>query len=138
MTDASFTLVPIGWVSSPLVDRQAAPRQGDEGAPDCFLVFEEAVIPALAGVGPEADFLVLTWLHQAQRAVLQTHPRSDMSRPLEGVFNTRSPDRPNPIGLHRVRVLAVDGNRVQVANLEAIDGTPILDVKPVLGDISDR
>jgi tRNA-Thr(GGU) m(6)t(6)A37 methyltransferase TsaA len=138
VTDASFTLVPIGWVSSPLVDRQAAPRQGDEGAPDCFLVFEEAVIPALAGVGPEADFLVLTWLHQAQRAVLQTHPRSDMSRPLEGVFNTRSPDRPNPIGLHRVRVLAVDGNRVQVANLEAIDGTPILDVKPVLGDISDR
>ena len=138
MTDASFTLVPIGWVSSRLVDRQAAPRQGDEGAPDCFLVFEEAVIPALAGVGPEADFLVLTWLHQAQRAVLQTHPRSDMSRPLEGVFNTRSPDRPNPIGLHRVRVLAVDGNRVQVANLEAIDGTPILDVKPVLGDISDR
>lgn len=138
MTDASFTLVPIGWVSSALVDRQAAPRQGDEGAPDCFLVFEEAVIPALAGVGPEADFLVLTWLHQAQRAVLQTHPRSDMSRPLEGVFNTRSPDRPNPIGLHRVRVLAVDGNRVQVANLEAIDGTPILDVKPVLGDISDR
>ena len=138
MTDASFTLVPIGWVSSPLVDQQAAPRQGDEGAPNCFLVFEEAVIPALAGVGPEADFLVLTWLHQAQRAVLQTHPRSDMSRPLEGVFNTRSPDRPNPIGLHRVRVLAVDGNRVQVANLEAIDGTPILDVKPVLGDISDR
>ena len=138
MTDSSFTLVPIGWVSSLLVDRQAAPRQGDEGAPDCFLVFEEAVIPALAGVGPEEDFLVLTWLHQAQRDVLQTHPRSDMSRPLEGVFNTRSPDRPNPIGLHRVRVLAVDGNRVQVANLEAIDGTPILDVKPVLGDISDR
>jgi tRNA-Thr(GGU) m(6)t(6)A37 methyltransferase TsaA len=131
VTDASFTLVPIGWVSSPLVDRQAAPRQGDEGAPDCFLVFEEAVIPALAGVGPEEDFLVLTWLHQAQRDVLETHP-------LEGVFNTRSPDRPNPIGLHRVRVLAIDGNRVHVANLEAIDGTPILDVKPVLGDISDR
>jgi tRNA-Thr(GGU) m(6)t(6)A37 methyltransferase TsaA len=138
VTDSSFTLVPIGWVSSPLVDRQAAPRQGDEGAPDCFLVFEQAVIPALAGVEPEEDFLVLTWLHQALRDVLQTHPRSDMSRPLEGVFNTRSPDRPNPIGLHRVRVLAVDGNRVQVANLEAIDGTPILDVKPVLGDISDR
>jgi tRNA-Thr(GGU) m(6)t(6)A37 methyltransferase TsaA len=138
VTDSSFTLVPIGWVSSPLVDRQAAPRQGDEGAPDCFLVFEEAVTPALAGVGPEEDFLVLTWLHQAQRDVLRTHPRSDMSRPQEGVFNTRSPDRPNPIGLHRVRVLAVDGNRVQVANLEAIDGTPILDVKPVLGDISDR
>ena len=125
-------------MSSPLVDRQAAPRQGDEGAPDCFLVFEEAVTPALAGVGPEEDFLVLTWLHQAHRDVLRTHPRSDMSRPQEGVFNTRSPDRPNPIGLHRVRVLAVDGNRVQVANLEAIDGTPILDVKPVLGDISDR
>ena len=138
MTDSAFTLVPIGWVSSPLVDRGAAPRQGDEGAPDCVLVFEEAVIPALAGVGPEEDFLVLTWLHEAQRDVLKTHPRSDMSRPEEGVFNTRSPDRPNPIGLHRVRVLAVDGNRVRVANLEAIDGTPVLDVKPVLGDISDR
>jgi tRNA-Thr(GGU) m(6)t(6)A37 methyltransferase TsaA len=138
VTDSSFTLVPIGWVSSPLVDREAAPRQGDEGAPDCILVFEEAVIPALAGVGPDADFLVLTWLHQAHRDVLKTHPRSDTSRPEEGVFNTRSPDRPNPIGLHRVRVLAVDGNQVRVANLEAIDGTPILDVKPVLGDISDR
>ena len=80
----------------------------------------------------------MTWLHQAHRDVLQTHPRSDLSRPEEGVFNTRSPDRPNPIGLHRVRVLAVDGNRVRVANLEAIDGTPILDVKPVIGDISDR
>ena len=138
MTDSSLTLVPVGWVSSPLVDRGAAPRQGDEGAPECILVFEEAVLPALDGVGPEQDFLVLTWLHQAERDVLRTHPRSDMSRPEEGVFNTRSPDRPNPIGLHRVRVLAVDGNRVRVANLEAIDGTPILDLKPVLGDVSDR
>jgi len=138
VTDPSFTLVPIGWVSSPLLDRAAAPRQGDEGAPECVLVFEEAVIPGLAGVVPEEDFLVLTWLHQAERDVLKTHPRSDMSRPEEGVFNTRSPDRPNPIGLHRVRVLAVDGNRIRVANLEAIDGTPIVDIKPVLGDISDR
>jgi tRNA-Thr(GGU) m(6)t(6)A37 methyltransferase TsaA len=80
----------------------------------------------------------LTWLHQAHRDVLKTHPRSDPSRPEEGVFNTRSPDRPNPIGLHRVRVLAVDGNRVRVANLEAIDGTPILDVKPVIGEVGDR
>ena len=138
MTDSSFTLVPIGRVSSPLVDRAAAPRQGDEGAPDCVLAFEEAVIPALDGVVPGEDFLVLTWLHQADRDVLTTHPRNDLSRPEEGVFNTRSPDRPNPIGLHRVRVLAVDGNQVRVANLEAIDGTPILDIKPVLGDISDR
>ena len=138
MTDPSFTLVPIGWVSSPLLDRAAAPRQGDEGAPESVLVFDEAVVPALAGVVPEQDFLVLTWLHEAARDVLKTHPRSDMSRPEEGVFNTRSPDRPNPIGLHRVRVLAVDGNRIRVANLEAIDGTPIVDVKPVLGDITDR
>ena len=138
MTVSSFTVVPIGWVASPLVDRSAAPRQGDEGAPDSVLVFEEAVTPGLAGVVPAEEFLVLTWLHQARRDVLKTHPRSDPSRPEQGVFNTRSPDRPNPIGLHRVRVLAVDGNRVRVANLEAIDGTPILDIKPVLGDVGDR
>jgi tRNA-Thr(GGU) m(6)t(6)A37 methyltransferase TsaA len=138
VTVSSFTVVPIGWVASPLVDRTAAPRQGDEGAPESVLVFEDAVTAGLADVLPAEEFLVLTWLHQARRDVLKTHPRSDPSRPEHGVFSTRSPDRPNPIGLHRVRVLAVDGNRVRVANLEAIDGTPILDVKPVLGDVGDR
>ena len=138
MTDSSLTLVPVGWVSSPLVDRGAAPRQGDEGAPECILVFEEAVLPALDGVGPEQDFLVLTWLHQAERDVLKTHPRSDMSRPEEGVFNTRSPDRPNPIGLHRVQVIATEGLRILVGPLEALDRTPVIDVKPVMGDAAER
>jgi tRNA-Thr(GGU) m(6)t(6)A37 methyltransferase TsaA len=134
----AFTLIPIGFVVSPLADRASAPRQGDEGAPDSVLVFEAAAGPGLAGILPDAELLVLTWLHQARRDVLRVHPRGDPSRPEEGVFNTRSPDRPNPIGLHRVRVIDVDGNRVRVANLEAIDGTPLLDVKPVLGDIGDR
>jgi tRNA-Thr(GGU) m(6)t(6)A37 methyltransferase TsaA len=134
----AFTLIPIGFVVSPLADRASAPRQGDEGAPDSVLVFEAAAGPGLAGILPDAELLVLTWLHQARRDVLRVHPRGDPSRPEEGVFNTRSPDRPNPIGLHRVRVIDVDGNRVRVANLEAIDGTPLVDVKPVLGDIGDR
>lgn len=138
MSGPAFTLIPIGFVVSPLADRASAPRQGDEGAPDSVLVFEAAAGPGLAGILPDAELLVLTWLHQARRDVLRVHPRGDPSRPEEGVFNTRSPDRPNPIGLHRVRVIDVDGNRVRVANLEAIDGTPLVDVKPVLGDIGDR
>ena len=138
MSGPAFTLIPIGFVASPLADRASAPRQGDEGAPDSVLVFEAAAGPGLAGILPDAELLVLTWLHQARRDVLRVHPRGDPSRPEEGVFNTRSPDRPNPIGLHRVRVIDVDGNRVRVANLEAIDGTPLVDVKPVVGDIGDR
>jgi tRNA-Thr(GGU) m(6)t(6)A37 methyltransferase TsaA len=122
----------IGRVSSPLADRADAPRQGDEGAPECWIEFVPDVAAALAGLTPGTDAVVLTWLHQADRAVLTVHPRGDATRPATGVFSTRSPDRPNPIGLHTVRVLAVDGLRVQVGDLEAIDGTPVLDVKPVL------
>lgn len=124
---------PIGQVESPLTDLSAAPKQGDEGAPDAWLVFTPSVAAALANITPGDELLVLTWLHRADRTVLAVHPRDDHDRPLTGVFSTRSPDRPNPIGLHRTTVLAVDGLRVHVRGLEALDGTPIVDVKPVLG-----
>jgi tRNA-Thr(GGU) m(6)t(6)A37 methyltransferase TsaA len=133
-----FTLRPVGRVASSLLDRAAAPRQGDEGSPEAWLVFEEGMGEALATVEAGADMLVLTWLDRGDRSVLSVHPRGDASRPREGVFTTRSPDRPNPIGLHRVKVVEVDGLRLRVADLEALDGTPVLDLKPVLGDIGDR
>jgi tRNA-Thr(GGU) m(6)t(6)A37 methyltransferase TsaA len=120
-------------VESPLTDLAAAPKQGDEGAPDAWLVFEPAAVEGLQGIRPGDEVIVLTWLHRAHRDVLRVHPRGDESRALQGVFNTRSPDRPNPIGLHRVEVASVDGSRVRVRGLEAVDGTPIVDVKPVLG-----
>ena len=127
-----YQVVPIGWVESPLTDRGQAPRQGDEGAPDAWLVFQPEVAEGLRDLGPGAEIIVLTWLDRAARDVLVTRPRDDPARPPTGVFSTRSPDRPNPLGLHRVSVLAVDGLRIQVNNLEALDGTPILDLKPVL------
>jgi len=128
-----FELRAVGHVESPLADRSAAPRQGDEGSPESVLVFDEAVADALTDVQPGADMLLFTWLHQGDRNVLRVHPRGESARPEEGVFSTRSPDRPNPIGLHRVQVVAVDGLRVRVRDLEAVDGTPIVDLKPVLG-----
>ena len=121
-----------------MVDPADAPRQGDEGAPDAWLAFDPAVSEALRDLQPGVDVLVLTWLDRADREVQVVHPRGDTSRPPTGVFSTRSPHRPNPIGLHRVRVVAVDGTRVLVRNLEAVDGTPIVDVKPILGDVADR
>ena len=129
---AGLELRPVGVVESVLTDRGAAPRQGDEGAPDAWIVFDPAVADALEGIRPGGRVIVLTWLDRADRDVLRVHPRDDLTRPLEGVFNTRSPDRPNPIGLHEVEVLAVEGLRVRVHPLEAIDGTPVLDLKPVL------
>ena len=131
-------LEPIGRVESALTDVDAAPCQGDEGAPSAWLVLEPAVEAGLQGVEVGAQLLVLTWLDRARRDDLTLHPRGDTARPVTGVFGTRSPHRPNPIGLHRVTVLAVDGNRVQVSNLEAVDGTPVLDLKPVLGVIAER
>jgi tRNA-Thr(GGU) m(6)t(6)A37 methyltransferase TsaA len=118
--------------SRPLTDPAAAPCQGDEGSPDCWLVFEPHVRPALDGLRPGADIVVITWLHLADRNVLQVHPRGDAGRPLQGVFVTRSPDRPNPLGMHVVTILAVDDLRIRVRDLEAIDKTPIVDSKPVL------
>ena len=131
-------LLPIGVVESTLTDLEAAPRQGDEGAPDAWLVIDPAVGDALEGVSVGDEIVVLTWLHQGNRSVLRTHPRNEVDRPEVGVFATRSPDRPNPIGLHEVTVLAIDGLRVQVDRMEALDGTPILDIKPVLSRVEDR
>lgn len=124
----------IGVVRSSLADRERAPRQGDEGAPDAWLDLEPQYAPALDGVKPGDELLVLTWFHQARRDELQTRPRNEPSRPMTGVFATRSPDRPNPIGLHRVTIREISGTRLLVGPLEAIDGTPVIDVKPVLGD----
>jgi tRNA-Thr(GGU) m(6)t(6)A37 methyltransferase TsaA len=128
----SLELTPIGTVGSTLTDAASAPKQGGEGAPDAWLVFERTMLEGLGEVGPGDEILVLTWLHQARRDVLRVHPRDDPANPLRGVFSTRSADRPNPIGLHAVEVVSVEGERILVRNLEAVDGTPILDVKPVL------
>jgi len=139
MSGESFEVRPIGVVESPLEDLDAAPKQGDEGAPDAWLLFAPGVRAGLDGLTPGDEVVLLTWLDRASREVLHVHPRGDASRAEQGVFTTRSPDRPNPIGLHRVSVLAVDGLRVRVSGLEAIDGTPIVDLKPVLHrDVRER
>jgi tRNA-Thr(GGU) m(6)t(6)A37 methyltransferase TsaA len=130
MTDRD--LRPIGHVESPLTDPGDAPKQGSEGGPGAWLVIEPRLLDALDGIEPGDRVVVITWLHLARRDVLQVHPRDDARNPLRGVFSTRSADRPNPIGLHEVEVLAIEGGRVLVSPLEAVDGTPILDVKPVI------
>jgi tRNA-Thr(GGU) m(6)t(6)A37 methyltransferase TsaA len=134
----SLVLQPIGRVESPLIDLEQAPRQGDEGAPEAWLVFEDALQDGLRDLQVDTDVLVFTWLDRARRDVLVVHPRGDRARPETGVFATRSPDRPNPIGLHRVTIVAIDGARLRVRDLEALDGTPILDVKPVLDAGTER
>lgn len=129
----------IGRVESPLADLESAPCQPDEGAPGAWLVFEPEVLEGLGSIRPGDEVLVLTWLHRARRDVLSVHPRGDASRAREGVFSTRSPDRPNPVGLHRVEITAIDGRRIRVRHLEVLDGTPIIDVKPILsGDVGLR
>lgn len=138
MGDGRYIVQPIGWVESSLVDRDLAPKQGDEGAPEAWLVFEPGVRDGLRDLQAGTEVIVLTWLDRASRDVLVVHPRGDPARPTTGVFSTRSPDRPNPIGLHRVKITSIDGVRVRVRNLEALDGTPIVDVKPVLGQVPDQ
>jgi tRNA-Thr(GGU) m(6)t(6)A37 methyltransferase TsaA len=133
-----FTVAPIGVVASRLTNAAAAPRQADEGAPPATLVLDNWLEPALAGLLAGDEIVVLTWLHQARRNDLATHPRGDRGRPVQGVFSTRSPDRPNPIGLHHATITAISGCRVDVEHLEAIDGTPVLDIKPVLGPPEQR
>jgi tRNA-Thr(GGU) m(6)t(6)A37 methyltransferase TsaA len=134
-----FDLTPMGRIESTLTDPASAPKQGDEGAPEAWLVFEPAVLEALDGIRAGDEVILLTWLDRARRDVLQVHPRGDTSRAQQGVFSTRSEHRPNPVGLHRVEIVSIDGARVRVRNLEAVDGTPIVDVKPVLSsDISER
>lgn len=127
-----YAVEPVGLVESPLTDPRAAPKQGDEDAPEAMLVFEPRVADALADIGPGDRLVLLTWLHLADRGTLRVHPRDDPDRPLTGVFSTRSADRPNPIGLHEVTVIDVDGRRIRVGGLEAVHGTPIVDVKPDL------
>jgi tRNA-Thr(GGU) m(6)t(6)A37 methyltransferase TsaA len=134
----SVDVRPIGTVESRLVDVGEAPNQGDEGAPDAVLVIDPVLAVAVKDLRVGDRIVVVTWLHQARRDVLEVHPRGDERRSLTGVFSTRSSDRPNPIGLHTVEVLAIDGVRVRVSALEAIDGTPILDIKPVLGPVAER
>ena len=127
------TLRIIGHVESPLIDPKLAPKQGNEGSPEAWLVFRESVHEALSDLKVGDEVIVLTWLDRADRSTLRVHPRDDLSRTPLGVFSTRSADRPDPIGLHRVRVLAIEGGlRFRVSDLEAVDGTPIVDVKPVI------
>lgn len=138
MTNGPYAVHPIGWVESPLVDPDSAPKQGDEGSPEAWIVFDPGVSEGLRDLEAGTEVLVLTWLDRARRDVLVVHPRGDLSRPETGVFSTRSPHRPNPLGLHRVTILSIDGTRVRVRNLEALDGTPVLDVKPILGGVTER
>ncbi len=134
-----FEAVAVGTVRSPLTDPDTAPKQGDEGAPEASIVFESEVREALEGISAGDHVIVLTWLDRARRDLVRVHPRDDRTRPPLGVFATRSPHRPNPIGLHRVEVVAVDGLTIRVRDLEALDGTPVLDVKPVLsGEVDER
>ncbi|WP_329055746.1 tRNA (N6-threonylcarbamoyladenosine(37)-N6)-methyltransferase TrmO [Amycolatopsis sp. NBC_01488] len=133
-----YEVRPVAHIESSLTDRAAAPRQGDEGAPPARVVFAPEYHPAAADVRPGDRLVLLTWLHEADREVQAVHPRGDPDRPREGVFSTRSPDRPNPIGLHPVTVTAAENGTLTVTGLEAIDGTPVLDVKPVLGEVADR
>jgi tRNA-Thr(GGU) m(6)t(6)A37 methyltransferase TsaA len=137
MMETNYSLQPVGFVRSSLRQREAAPNQGSEGAPDAWLDVDPTFAEALDGLGEGDDLIVITWLHQADRDILKVHPRGNLQLPLTGVFATRSPDRPNPLGLHRVTLRAIAGNRLQVGPLEAIDGTPVVDIKPVLPESRD-
>jgi tRNA-Thr(GGU) m(6)t(6)A37 methyltransferase TsaA len=138
VTETAYQLQPVGWVSSTLLEADAAPKQGDEGASAAWIVFAPRWLDAAADLRTGDEVLVLTWLHQARRDVLTVHPRDDDTRPRTGVFSTRSQDRPNPIGLHPVTIDAVEEGRIRVLRLEAIDGTPVIDLKPVLGPVERR
>ena len=138
MIESSSTIEPIGVVRSELDSREAAPLQGYEGAPEAWLELTAPVEQGLVGITAGDDVIILTWLHRARRDVLQVHPRGRLEAPLTGVFATRSPDRPNPVGFHRVSVLEVAGQRLRIAPMEAIDGTPVVDIKPVLAPSENR
>ena len=137
MIEASYTIEPIGVIRSELASREAAPRQGNEGAPDAWLEVNSTVAEGLEGIAAGNEIILITWFHLAQRDILKVHPRGNQNVPLRGVFATRSPDRPNPLGLHRVTVLEIAGNRLKVGPIEAIDGTPVVDIKPVLSGSAD-
>jgi tRNA-Thr(GGU) m(6)t(6)A37 methyltransferase TsaA len=137
MPESKYVLYPIGFLHSPLKQPGEAPRQGHEGAPDAWLEVNTSVAEGLDTIAVGDEIIVITWLHRARRDILKTHPRNDETIPLTGVFATRSPDRPNPLGLHRVTVLSIAGNRLKVGPIEAIDGTPVVDIKPVLLQSAD-
>lgn len=128
----NYLLFPIGFLQSPLKELQEAPRQGREGAPDAWIEVNPSVAEGLETLAVGDEIIVITWLHQAHRDILKVHPRGDETLPLAGVFATRSPDRPNPLGLHQVTILEIAGVRLKVGPIEAIDGTPVVDIKPVL------
>ena len=128
----SYSIRPIGIIHSELKDRGSAPKQGIEGAPDAWIELDPAYAAGLEGVAVGSEIVVITWLHEATRDLLKVHPRGNKELPLTGVFATRSPHRPNPLGLHRVTVRELSGDRLKVGPLEAIDGTPVVDIKPVL------
>jgi tRNA-Thr(GGU) m(6)t(6)A37 methyltransferase TsaA len=134
---SDYSLQPIGFIQSTITSRAEAPKQGYEDAPDAWVVIEAAAIPALEGLTKGDDVILITWFHKSKRDVLRVHPRGDMNNPVTGVFATRSPDRPNPLGLHRVKVLEIKDNKLKVGPLEAIDGTPVVDIKPVLSASQD-
>jgi tRNA-Thr(GGU) m(6)t(6)A37 methyltransferase TsaA len=136
--ESNYTIAPIGIIRSDLENRETAPRQGYEGAPESWLEVFAAVADGLRGINAGDEIIVITWLHRAERSVLQVHPRGEADRQLTGVFATRSPDRPNPVGLHRVTVLEIAGQRLKIGPIEAIDGTPVIDIKPVLSRSDDR
>ena len=132
MTHAEYSLRSVGFIRSELRALADSPRQGSEGAPDAWLEIDPAFAKAMSSITAGDKLIVITWLDRGDRAVLETHPRNDLAIPLTGVFSTRSPDRPNPLGLHRVTVRSIEGTRLRIGPIEAIDGTPVVDIKPVL------
>ena len=138
MPETEYVIRPIGWVESPLVDPDAAPLQGDEGTPEAWLVLDPTMGPAMRDLTVGAEVIVLTGLDRADRDALVVQPLGDRARPPRGVFSTRSQDRPNPIGLHTVQIVAIDDTRIRVSSLEALDRTPVVDIKPVLGPVAER
>jgi len=137
MIETGYTIEPIGVIRSELASREAAPSQGCEGAPNAWLEVHSMFAEGFEGIAVGDDIILITWFHKAHRNILKLHPRRDKNRPLTGVFSTRSPDRPNPLGLHRVTVREISGNRLRVGPIEAIDSTPVVDIKPVLPRSAD-
>ena len=136
---ATYEVRSIGVVESALTNLESAPRQADEGAPEAWLAFDPEVVDGLQSLRVGEEIIVITWLDRARRDVLSVHPRGDLSRAVEGVFSTRSPHRPNPIGLHHAAIAEINGARIRVRSLEALDGTPVIDIKPVLSpNIAER
>lgn len=134
---STINIYPIGFIHSPLKRREDAPMQGSEGAPDAWLELNPAVAEGLDGMAVGDKIIVITWFHRSRRDILKLHPRGDETLPLTGVFATRSPDRPNPLGLHLVTVLEINRNSLKIGPIEAIDGTPVVDIKPVLPQSAD-